>query len=88
MGDESAAGPRGATSKMLKNKGLIPKRAKINRNSRVKKREQYEKAKKKVASMKSIYKGGQATLGHQEYSGEKSGIGSAKVVKSVRLGGK
>lgn len=75
------------TRKILANKGLQPKRAKINRNSRVKKRVQYDKAVKKVATMKSVYKGGQATLGHGEYQGEKSGIGS-NVVKSVRLGGK
>lgn len=52
----------------------------------MKKRVQYEKAKKKVASMKSIYTGGQANLGHGEYAGEKSGI-VKKVVKSVRLAG-
>ncbi|KAK4704283.1 U3 small nucleolar RNA-associated protein 3, partial [Phenoliferia sp. Uapishka_3] len=86
-GDASAAGPRGVTRKILANKGLQPKRAKINRNSRVKKRVQYDKAVKKVATMKSVYKGGQATLGHGEYMGEKSGIGKG-VVKSVRLGGK
>lgn len=87
LADESAAGPRGATRKILANKGLQPKRAKVNRNPRVKKRLRYDKAVKKVATMKAVYKGGMASLGHGEYQGEKSGIG-AKVVKSVRLGGK
>jgi U3 small nucleolar RNA-associated protein 3 len=70
----------------MANKGLQPKRAKVNRNPRVKKRLRYDKAVKKVASMKSVYKGGLATLGHKEYSGEKSGITNNS--KSVRLGGK
>lgn len=70
----------------MANKGLQPKRAKVNRNPRVKKRLRYDKAVKKVASMKSVYKGGMATLGHKEYSGEKSGITNNS--KSVRLGGK
>lgn len=78
---ESPAGPRGATRKILANKGLQPKRAKVNRNPRVKKRLRYDKAVKKVATMKSVYKG--AMQG--EYVGEKSGIGKG-VVKSVRLG--
>ncbi|KAI5481282.1 hypothetical protein MNV49_004904 [Pseudohyphozyma bogoriensis] len=82
--DESAAGPRGVNRKILANKGLTPKRAKVNRNPRVKKRMRYDKAVKKVATMKSVYKGGEASRGQNDYSGEKSGIG-AKVVKSVRL---
>lgn len=78
-----ADGPRGATRQILANKGLQPKRAKINRNPRVKKRMAYDKAVKKVATMKSVYKAGGD---RSDYGGEKSGIG-AKVVKSVRLGG-
>lgn len=85
LSEASAAGPRGATRKILANKGLTPKRAKVNRNPRVKKRLRYDKAVKKVATMKAVFKGGMSTLGHGEYAGEKSGIGS-KVVKSVRLG--
>jgi U3 small nucleolar RNA-associated protein 3 len=82
LSESSADGPRGATRKMLANKGLQPKRAKVNRNPRVKKRMAYDKAVKKVATMKAVYKGGDRS----DYQGEKSGIG-AKVVKSVRLGG-
>lgn len=66
---------------MLKNRGLTPHRAKSVRNPRVKKRQRYEKAKKKVSSQKAVYKGGLAATGR--YDGEKSGI--SKVVKSVRL---
>ncbi|KAM0747311.1 hypothetical protein T439DRAFT_329054 [Meredithblackwellia eburnea MCA 4105] len=84
--DESsglAAGPRGVNRQILANKGLIPKRAKINRNPRVKKRVRYDKAVKKVATMKSVFKGPQTG----EYQGERSGIGK-RTVKSVKLGGK
>ncbi|ORY73586.1 hypothetical protein BCR35DRAFT_307014 [Leucosporidium creatinivorum] len=75
-------GPRGASRQIMANKGLQPKRAKVNRNPRVKKRMAYDKAVKKVATMKSVYKGGDRS----GYEGEKSGIGK-RVVKSVRLGG-
>jgi len=80
----STDGPRSISRKILANKGLTPKRAKINRNPRVKKRVNYEKAKKKVSSMKSIYKADQASQGRSGYLGEKSGIGK-KVVKSRKL---
>ncbi|KAH9936644.1 Sas10 C-terminal domain-containing protein [Fomitopsis serialis] len=79
--DESADGPRALTRAILKNKGLTPHRGKSVRNPRVKKRQKYEKAKKKVSSQKAVYKGGISDTGH--YDGEKSGI--SRVVKSVRL---
>lgn len=66
---------------IMANKGLTPKRPKSVRNPRVKKRLKYEKAQKKVASMKPVYKGG---LGNTAYEGEKSGI-SSRVVKSRSL---
>ncbi|PPQ72293.1 hypothetical protein CVT26_007124 [Gymnopilus dilepis] len=78
-----ASGPRSLTRAILKNKGLTPRRSKSVRNPRVKKREKYEKAKKKVASQKAVYKGGLAESGGK-YGGERSGI--SKVVKSVKLG--
>lgn len=59
----------------------------MNRNPRVKKRLRYDKAVKKVATMKSVYKGGMSSLAGGEYSGEKSGI-TGKVVKSIRLSSK
>ncbi|KAK9473775.1 Sas10 C-terminal domain-containing protein [Dipodascopsis tothii] len=62
-------GKRAINYQILKNKGLTPKRNKDNRNSRVKKRKKYEKAKKKLASMKAVYKAPQTA-----YGGEKTGI--------------
>jgi len=53
------------------------------RNPRVKKRQRFEKAKKKLASQKAMFKGGLSQTGGH-YDGEKSGI--SKVVKSVKLG--
>lgn len=53
----------------------------------MKKRVRYDKAQKKVASMRPVFKGGQASLEGGEYRGEKSGIAKG-VVKSVRLGRK
>ncbi|KAH7913413.1 Sas10 C-terminal domain-containing protein [Hygrophoropsis aurantiaca] len=79
---EDANGPRSITRAILKNKGLTPHRSKSVRNPRVKKRQKFEKAKKRVSSQKAVYKGGIGDV--SKYSGETSGI--SKVVKSVRLG--
>lgn len=81
-------GPRSVTRAILANKGLTPKRAKANRNPRVKKRQSYDKAKKKVSSMKSVFKPQEAAAQRSSagYHGEKSGIGS-KTVKSRKLSG-
>lgn len=79
--EDTTDGPRSLTRAILKNKGLTPRRGKSVRNPRVKKREKFEKAKKKLASQKAVYKGGLAETGR--YEGEKSGI--SRVVKSVRL---
>ncbi|KAG6376953.1 hypothetical protein JVT61DRAFT_987 [Boletus reticuloceps] len=78
---ENTSGPRSVTRAILKNKGLTPRRSKAVRNPRVKKRQKFEQAKKKVASQKAVYKGGIGDV--SKYSGEQSGI--SKVVKSVRL---
>ena len=78
---ENTSGPRSITRAILKNKGLTPHRSKAVRNPRVKKRQRYEQAKKRVASQKAVYKGGIGDV--SRYSGEQSGI--SKVVKSVRL---
>ncbi|KAL1748059.1 Sas10 C-terminal domain-containing protein [Schizophyllum fasciatum] len=80
--DDAASGPRAPTRAILANKGLTPKRAKAVRNPRVKKRMRFEKAQRKVASQRAVYKGGLAATGGR-YEGEKSGI--SKVVKSVKL---
>ena len=64
-----------------KNKGLAPKRKKEVRNPRVKKRMKFEEKKKKLSSMKQIYKGGEERGG---YGGEKTGIKSG-LIKSIKL---
>ncbi|KAH8679578.1 Sas10 C-terminal domain-containing protein [Tricladium varicosporioides] len=64
-----------------KNKGLTPHRKKDVRNPRVKKRKKYEEKKKKLGSMKAVYKGGEERGG---YGGEKTGI-KAGLVKSIKL---
>ena len=64
-----------------KNKGLAPKRKKEVRNPRVKKRMKYEEKKKKLSSMRAVYKGGEERGG---YSGEKTGI-KPGLVKSIKL---
>ncbi|KAJ2913921.1 hypothetical protein MD484_g6502, partial [Candolleomyces efflorescens] len=81
--EEDSTGPRSLTRAILKNRGLTPHRSKSVRNPRVKKRQKFEKAKKKVSSQKAIFKGGLASTGGR-YDGEASGI--SKVVKGVRLG--
>ncbi|OWP05005.1 hypothetical protein B2J93_575 [Marssonina coronariae] len=65
-----------------KNKGLAPKRKKEVRNPRVKKRMRYEEKKRKLASTRAVYKGGEEKGG---YGGEKTGIKTG-LVKSIRLG--
>jgi U3 small nucleolar RNA-associated protein 3 len=81
--EASPDGPRSITRAILTNKGLTPHRPKAVRNPRVKKRQKFEKAKKKLTSQKAVYKGGLSQTGGR-YDGEKSGI--SKVVKSVKLG--
>jgi U3 small nucleolar RNA-associated protein 3 len=80
---DDMSGPRSLTRAILANKGLTPHRAKAVRNPRVKKRQKFEKAKKKLSSQKPVYKGGLSESGGR-YDGEKSGI--SKVVKSVQIG--
>ncbi|KAH8104786.1 Sas10 C-terminal domain-containing protein [Cristinia sonorae] len=80
--EDSASGPRSLTRAILSNKGLTPHRSKSVRNPRVKKRQKFEKAKKKVSSQKAVYKDGLAST-KGRYEGEKSGV--TKVIKSVKL---
>ncbi|KAK9477055.1 Sas10 C-terminal domain-containing protein [Lipomyces japonicus] len=72
-------GKRAINYQILKNKGLTPKRNKDNRNARVKKRKKYEKAKKKLASIKQVYKTPEGP-----YQGEKTGI-KKNLTKSVKF---
>ncbi|KAG1742402.1 Sas10 C-terminal domain-containing protein [Suillus paluster] len=79
--EDEASGPRSVTRAIMKNKGLTPHRSKSVRNPRVKKRQKYEQAKKRVSSQRAVYKGGIGDA--SKYTGEQSGI--SKVIKSVRL---
>ncbi|NWX63004.1 SAS10 protein, partial [Promerops cafer] len=76
---EDASKKRGVTYQMIKNKGLTPKRRKIDRNPRVKHREKFRRAK--------IRRKGQVREVRRElhrYAGELSGI-RAGVKKSRKL---
>ncbi|KAG9892871.1 hypothetical protein KCU94_g13338, partial [Aureobasidium melanogenum] len=64
-------GKRAITYAIEKNKGLTPHRKKDVRNPRVKKRKKFEEKKKKLASIKPVYKGGEGRGG---YGGELTGI--------------
>lgn len=64
-----------------RNKGLAPKRNKDSRNPRVKKRKKFEEKKKKLGSIRQLYKGGEGPGG---YGGELTGI-KKNLVKSVKL---
>ncbi|XP_034724985.1 something about silencing protein 10 [Etheostoma cragini] len=77
--EEDPDAKRGITYQMAKNKGLTPKRKKIDRNPRVKHREKFRRAK--------IRRKGQVRDVRREdtrYSGELSGI-RAGVKKSIKL---
>nr|XP_060635368.1 something about silencing protein 10 [Anolis sagrei ordinatus] len=77
--EELSGDKRGATYQILKNKGLTPRRKKIDRNPRVKHREKFRRAK--------IRRRGQVRETRREeqrYGGELSGI-RAGVKKSVKL---
>ena len=81
MEEETADGKRAISYAIEKNKGLAPRRKKDVRNPRVKKRKKFEEKKKKLGSIRQIYKGGEGRGG---YGGEKTGI-STRLVKSVKL---
>ncbi len=74
-------GKRQISYQIQKNKGLTPHRRKEVRNPRVKKRMMYEEKKKKLRSVKAVYKGGEGPGGYQgELTGIKTGL-----VKSIKL---
>ncbi|KAB8210580.1 Sas10 C-terminal domain-containing protein [Aspergillus parasiticus] len=74
-------GKRAITYQIEKNKGLAAKRSKDSRNPRVKKRKKFEEKKKKLGSIRQLYKGGEGRGG---YGGELTGI-KKNLVKSVKL---
>ncbi len=82
--EDTIMGPRSLSRNIIKNRGLTRSRSsKEVVNPRVRKRKQYEKAKKKLASQKAVYKGGLNARGGN-YEGEQSGI-SSHVIKSVKF---
>jgi len=74
-------GKRAITYAIQKNKGLTPHRKKDVRNPRVKKRKKFEEKKKKLGSMRPVYKGGEGRGG---YGGELTGIKKG-LVRSTKL---
>lgn len=80
-GEVDEDGKRAIGYVIQKNKGLAPKRKKEVRNPRVKKRMKFEEKKKKLSSMKQVWKGGEERGG---YGGEKTGI-KAGLIKSIKL---
>ncbi|KAL8793514.1 MAG: hypothetical protein Q9195_003887 [Heterodermia aff. obscurata] len=66
-GDE---GKRAISYAIEKNKGLHPKRKKEVRNPRVKKRKKFEEKKKRLSSIRPVYRGGEG----KGYQGEVTGI--------------
>ena len=76
-----ADGKRKISYAIEKNKGLTPHRKKEVRNPRVKKRKKYDETKKKLGSIKPVYKGGEGRGG---YGGELTGIKKG-LVKSTKL---
>ncbi|KAI5251152.1 hypothetical protein E4T42_04554 [Aureobasidium subglaciale] len=74
-------GKRAISYAIEKNKGLTPHRKKDVRNPRVKKRKKFEEKKKKLASIKPVYKGGEGKGG---YGGELTGIKKG-LVRSTKL---
>ena len=76
-----AGGKRKISYAIEKNKGLTPFRKKEVRNPRVKKRKRFEDKKKKLGSIKQVWKGGEGKGG---YGGEMTGIKS-NLVRSRKL---
>lgn len=78
--EAAVTGERAISTMILKNRGLVPHKAKINRNPRVKKRLQYRKA---LIRRKGAVRGIRTEEGHK-YSGEETGIKS-RITRSRKL---
>mmetsp|Transcript_12627 Transcript_12627/g.23678 ORF Transcript_12627/g.23678 Transcript_12627/m.23678 type:complete len:696 (-) Transcript_12627:47-2134(-) len=79
--DEEIVGERAIGSTILKNRGLVAHKSKLNRNPRVKKREQYRKA---LIKRKGAVREVRTDEGHK-YGGETTGI-KAGLSRSRKLG--
>lgn len=77
------SGERAIGRTIMKNRGLVPHKAKINRNPRVKKREQYRKA---MIRRKGAVREVRVDEGHV-YGGEATGIKSG-LSRSRKLSGR
>jgi hypothetical protein len=73
-------GERAIGHQIMKNRGLVAHKAKINRNPRVKKREQYRKAKIRIKGSQREVRTGET----EKYGGETTGIKS-NISRSRRL---
>lgn len=79
--EQEVEGERAISKAILKNRGLVAHKAKINRNPRVKKREQYRKA---LIRRKGKVREVRTNEGHK-YAGEQTGIKSG-LSRSRKLG--
>jgi U3 small nucleolar RNA-associated protein 3 len=70
--EKEVEGERAIGNQILKNRGLVPHKSKLNRNPRVKKREQYRKA---LIKRKGTVREVRTDEGHK-YGGEETGIKS------------
>jgi U3 small nucleolar RNA-associated protein 3 len=68
--EKEVEGERAIGNQILKNRGLVPHKSKLNRNPRVKKREQYRKA---LIRRKGTVREVRKDEGHK-YGGEETGI--------------
>jgi U3 small nucleolar RNA-associated protein 3 len=78
--EEEIVGERAVGKQIMKNRGLVAHKAKINRNPRVKKREQYRKA---LRNRKGAVRDVRTGEGHH-YEGEQTGI-KTSVTRSRKL---
>jgi U3 small nucleolar RNA-associated protein 3 len=76
-----ADGKRKVSYQIEKNKGLTPLRKKDVRNPRVRKRKKFEERKKKLSSVRPVFR--KDREGRGGYKGELTGI--TGVVKSIKL---
>ncbi|KAJ3392484.1 hypothetical protein HDU92_008407 [Lobulomyces angularis] len=79
--EEDGDKKRPANWQMLKNKGLTPSRKKIDRNPRVKRRVKFEKAMKKLGTVKKVYTDRSKA---KAYQGEMTGI-KTHLARSTKL---
>lgn len=84
ISDKQDDEPRPVPYSIIKNKGLLPTRTKIQRNPRVKQRTRFEKANKRIKGVKPMYNMHHPQRGATSYAGELSGI-KGNLVKSIKF---